>query len=116
MIRQEISIGGKNFRLNLTDQIIMQVNHLKSLYNTAYEDPESFRDVSSEISNTINEISKGVEPPASDNELDSVIQAIMEAVAKKSAEAEEASKAHKKGSKTPGGRRGRPAKKSKLKK
>jgi len=96
MIVQEVSVGGKKFRLNLTDQIIMHTKNLKSLYSVAYEDPESFDQVSSEISDAINEISKGVEPPASDSELDGVIQAILDAVGKKSAEVEDAKKAAKK--------------------
>ena len=96
MIVQEVSVGGKKFRLNLTDQIIMYTKNLKSLYSVTYEDPESFEQVSSEISDAINEISKGVEPPASDSELDGVIQAILDAVGKKSAEVEDAKKAAKK--------------------
>ena len=66
----------------------MQTKHLKSLYNTAYEDPQSFEELSSEISDTINQISEGADPRASDNELDDVIQAIMDAVEKKTAETE----------------------------
>ena len=50
MITKEIEIDGEKFRLVLTDQIINQVNNLKSLYNTAYDDPESFEQVSAEIS------------------------------------------------------------------
>jgi hypothetical protein len=42
MITKEIDINGEEFRVTLTDQIIGQVNNLKTLYNTAYEDPESF--------------------------------------------------------------------------
>ena len=41
MITKEIEINGVEFRLTLTDQVINQVNNLKSLYTTAYEDPES---------------------------------------------------------------------------
>ena len=49
--------------LYLTEQVIGHVNNLKNLYNAAYEDPESFDDVSTEISSTINEIASTVEPP-----------------------------------------------------
>ena len=42
MITKEIGISGEKFRVVLTEQIISQVNNLKSLYNTAYDDPESF--------------------------------------------------------------------------
>jgi len=74
MITQQIEVNGTEFRLILTDQVINQVNNLKSLYATAYEDPESFEQVSSEISSTINEIATAVEPAASDNDLDGLIQ------------------------------------------
>ena len=42
MIIKELEINGEKFQLTLTEQVINQVNNLKSLYNTAYEDPESF--------------------------------------------------------------------------
>ncbi len=61
MITKEIEIDGIKFRLTLSDQVINQVNNLKSLYATAYEDPESFEQVSSEISNTINQIAENTQ-------------------------------------------------------
>ena len=42
MSAKEIEVNGNDFRVVLTDQIINQVNNLKSLYSAAYEDPESF--------------------------------------------------------------------------
>ena len=111
MITKEIEVNGNTFRLTLTDQVINQVNNLKSLYAAAYEDPESFEQVSSEISATINEIATAVEPEASDSDLDGLIQEIIQVVENKAAEMEQElqnqSKADKK-SKT--------AKKSKSKK
>ena len=80
MSAKEIEVNGTDFRVTLTDQVINQVNSLKSLYNAAYEDPESFEDVSAEISNTINEIAGTVEPAAEDSDLDGLIQAIIKAV------------------------------------
>ena len=61
MITKQIEINGTEFRLTLTDQVINQVNNLKDLYSAAYEDPESFEQVSSEISTTIQEIATAVE-------------------------------------------------------
>jgi len=49
MITKLFEVNGTDFRITLTDQVINQVNSLKSLYNTTYEDPESFEEVSSEI-------------------------------------------------------------------
>ena len=92
MITKEIEIDGEKFLLKLTDQIINQVNNLKSLYNAAYEDPESFEQISAEISSTIQEISNAVEPKPSDNHLDNLIQQIIKTVDDKTQEVDKQSK------------------------
>ena len=89
MITKMIKINGAEFRLTLTDQVISHVNNLKNLYNAAYEDPESFEEVSAEISSTINEIATAVEPEASDGDLDGLIQEIIKVVDSKAAEMEQ---------------------------
>ena len=86
MITKEIQVSGITFRLTLTDPIISQVKNLKSLYNTAYEDPESFEQLSTEISSAIQEISTAVEPKADDTHLDGLIQEIIKTVDAKTAE------------------------------
>ncbi len=88
MSAKEIEVNGTDFRVVLTDQIINHVNSLKSLYSAAYEDPESFEQVSAEISSTINDIADAVEPRASDSELDGLIQEIIKVVDNKAAEIE----------------------------
>lgn len=88
MITKQIEVNGTSFRLTLTDQVISQVNNLKSLYSAAYEDPESFDQVSAEISSTINEIASAVEPHVSDSDLDGLIQEIIKVVDNKAAEVE----------------------------
>ena len=80
MITKDIDIEGEKFRVMLTEQIINHVNNLKSLYATAYEDPESFEQVSAEISSAIQEISKAVEPKPDDGHLDKLIQQIIKTV------------------------------------
>ena len=80
MITKEIEIDGEKFLLVLTDQIISQVNNLKSLYNAAYDDPESFEQVSAEISSIIQEISNAVEPKPGDSHLDNLIQQVIKIV------------------------------------
>jgi len=101
MITKEIQVNGITFRLTLTDHIISQVKNLKSLYNTAYEDPESFEQLSTEISNSIQEISTAIEPRADDAYLDVLIQKIIETVDDKTAELKKVSneKIEKKGTK-----------------
>lgn len=88
MIMKQIQVNGTDFRITLTDQVINQVNSLKSLYSTAYEDPESFEELSSEISSTINDIASSVEPRATDSDLDGLIQEIIKVVEDKAAEIE----------------------------
>ena len=91
MITKEININGEKFLLTLTDQIINQVNNLKTLYNVAYEDPESFEQVSAEISSTIQEISNAVEPKPGDSHLDNLIQQVIKIVDDKKAEVDKQS-------------------------
>ena len=86
MITKEIDINGEKFRLTLTEQIINQVNNLKSLYNTTYEDPESFEQVSAEISSIIQEVSNAVEPKPDDSHLDNLIQQVIKTVDDKTKE------------------------------
>jgi hypothetical protein len=88
MSAKQVDVNGTEYRIVLTDQVIGHVNNLKNLYNAAYEDPESFEDVSAEISNTINEIAGMVEPKTDDSDLDGLIQEIIKAVDNKAAEIE----------------------------
>jgi len=88
MSSKEFEVNGTDYKVVLTDQIIGHVNNLKNLYNVAYEDPESFEDVSAEISSTINEIASNVEPKAEDSDLDGLIQEIIKAVDSKAAQIE----------------------------
>jgi len=86
MSSKEFEVNGTDYKVVLTDQVIGQVNSLKDLYNAAYEDPESFEDVSAEISSTIKDIAGNVEPPAEDSDLDGLIQEIIKAVDNKASE------------------------------
>ena len=88
MITKEIEINGSKFNVTLTDQVINQVDNLKSLYATAAEDPESFEQVSSELSAAINQIASAVTPEISDGNLDGLIQQVFKAVDDKKSEVE----------------------------
>lgn len=88
MSSKEFDVNGTDYKIVLTEQVISHVNNLKNLYNAAYEDPESFEDISAEISNTINEIASTVEPEANDSDLDGLIQEIIKAVDSKAEEIE----------------------------
>ena len=88
MSAKQVDVNGTEYRIIITDQVIGHVNNLKNLYNVACEDPESFEDVSAEISTTINEIAGTVEPKAEDSDLDGLIQEIIQAVDNKAKEIE----------------------------
>ena len=70
----------KNLGLHSLIRSLGQVNNLKILYNTTYEDPESFEQVSAEISSIIQEISNSVEPKPDDGHLDNLIQQVIKIV------------------------------------
>ena len=92
MLTHEIEVNETKYTIVITDQIVNQVNNLKSLYNVAYEDPGSFEQVSAQISSAIQEITSSVTPTANDNHLDGLIQEIIKIVDNQAAEVEKQSK------------------------
>ena len=88
MSTKEFEVNGTGFRVILTDQIISQVNDLKSLYSANYDDPESFEQVGAETSSIINDIADSVEPRPSDNDLHELIEEIIKVVDDKAAQIE----------------------------
>ena len=92
MLTHEIEVNETKYTIVITDQIVNQVNNLKSLYNVAYEDPESFEQVSAQISSAIQEIASSVTPAANDNHLDGLIQEIIKIVDNQASEIEKQSK------------------------
>ena len=92
MLTHEIEVDETKYTIVITAQIVNQVNNLKSLYNVAYEDPESFEQVSAQISDAIQEITNSVKPTANDNNLDGLIQEIIKIVDNQSRETEKQSK------------------------
>ncbi len=92
MLTHEIQVNETKYSIIITDQIINQVNNLKSLYNAAYEDPESFEQVSAQISDAIQEITNSVKPTANDNHLVGLIQEIIKIVDNQAVQIEKQSK------------------------
>ena len=92
MLTHEIEVNETKYTIVITAQIVNQVNNLKSLYNVAYEDPESFEQVSAQISSAIQDITSSVTPTANDNHLDGLIQEIIKIIDNQAAEVEKQSK------------------------
>ena len=87
-LSQHLVIRNSLRLLLLINRLLNQVDNLKALYATAAEDPESFEQVSSEISSTINQIAAAVTPEISDGNLDGLIQEVFKAVDDKKSEVE----------------------------
>lgn len=86
MIVKEVEVNGSSYKFTLTSQVLSQVDKLKSLYGLAYDDPEAFEQISADIANTVSDIAVAIEPPASDNDLDGVIQEIIRTADNRKAE------------------------------
>ena len=80
VIVNEVTVNGSVYKFALTNQLISQVDSLKGLYASAYEDPEGFEEVSSRISDVISEIAESIEPQATGDDLDGVVQMIIKTV------------------------------------
>ena len=96
LIIRNVVVNGTEFRVTLTDQTIRQVGELKNLYAAAYEDPESFDQISSQTSALINSISSAAEPTVSDNNLDGFIQEVIAIIENRKAVVEELASESKK--------------------
>ena len=77
MIVNEVAVNGSVYKFALTNQLITQVESLKELYASVYEDPEGFEEISSRISEVVSEIADSIEPQASSDDLDGVVQMII---------------------------------------
>lgn len=84
MIRQTVKVNGRNYNIMLSEQTNMLATRLRKLYSASFGDVESFDQISSAISNTINELKRhSVNPEPRDEDLDGVIQALLKLFEKK---------------------------------
>ncbi len=89
MIIRDVVINGTEFRVALTDQTMRQVGDLKNLYAMSCEDPESFDQISSQISGIISSIAATAEPAVTDGDLDGFIQEVIKMVDSRTAAVDE---------------------------
>ncbi len=84
MITQTVKVNGRNYTIMLSDHTNMLATRLKKLYSASFDDVESFDQISSTISSTINELKRhSVNPEPRDEDLDGVIQALLKLFEKK---------------------------------
>ncbi len=84
MERHEIQIKGKKYTITLNDRTNLMIMRLRRLYSTSYRDVESFDEISTAISDTINELKKhAITPEPSDEDLDKIVQELFKLAEKR---------------------------------
>lgn len=76
MVTETIKVSGRSYKIVLNEQTSMLANRLRRLYSASYGDVESFDEISSAISNTINQLMQVIIPEPRDEDLDKVVQEI----------------------------------------
>ncbi len=85
MEKYEISIKGRRYTITFNDRTNLLILRLRRLYSESYKDVESFDEISSAISDTINELKKhAITPVPNDDDLDKIIKEIFKLADKKS--------------------------------
>lgn len=81
---KNITVNNRQYTIALNDQTQLNAMKLRRLYHQSYSDMDSFDEVSSEISNTINNLlKKSVTPDVLEEDMDGAIQQILKMYEKK---------------------------------
>ena len=84
MEEKKIKVNNREYNVTLTDQTQLNAMKLKRLYQQSYTDMDSFDEVSTEISSTINNLLKrSVSPDVLEEDMDGAIQQILKMYEKK---------------------------------
>ncbi len=85
MVTETIKVNDRNYKIVLNEQTTMLAGRLKQLYSASYGDVESFDEISSAISNTINQLRQIIMPEPRDEDLDGIIQGLFKIFERKTA-------------------------------
>jgi hypothetical protein len=78
MIKEKIKVNSRSYSVSLNEQTQMYAMKLRRLYQQSYSDMDSFDEVSSEISSTINNLLKhAVSPEVREDDMDGVINQLL---------------------------------------
>jgi hypothetical protein len=84
MEEKKIKVNNREYSVILNDQTQLNAMKLKRLYQQSYSDMDSFDEVSTEISSTINNLLKrSVSPEILEEDMDGAIQQILKMYEKK---------------------------------
>jgi hypothetical protein len=83
MNKDKIEVNNHLYSVALNEQTQMYARKLRGLYQQGYSDVDSFDEVSSEISNTVNNLLKrSVSPEVREEDMDGVVQHLLKVVDK----------------------------------
>jgi hypothetical protein len=78
MIKEKIKVNNHNYNVTMNEQTQMYAMKLRRLYQQSYSDMDSFGEVSTEISSTVNNLLKhAVTPEVKEDDMDGVIQQLL---------------------------------------
>ncbi len=84
MEEKKIKVNNRDYSISLNDQTQLNAMKLKRLYQQSYNDMDSFDEVSTEISSTINNLLKrSISPDILEEDMDGAIQQILKMYEKK---------------------------------
>jgi hypothetical protein len=85
MIKEKIKVNSNTYSVTLNEQTQMYATRLRTLYQQSYSDMDSFDEVSSEISRTVNNLLKhALSPEVKEDDMDGVIQKVLKMIEKPS--------------------------------
>jgi hypothetical protein len=83
MNKDEIKVNNHTYSVALNEQTQMYTRKLRGLYQQGYSDVDSFDEISSEISNTVNNLLKrSVSPEVREEDMNGVVQHLLKGVDK----------------------------------
>ena len=78
MIKEKIKVNNHIYNVTMNEQTQMYAMRLRGLYQQSYTDMDSFDEVSSEISTTVNNLLKhALSPEVKEDDMDGVIQQLL---------------------------------------
>jgi hypothetical protein len=81
MIKEKIKVNSNTYSVTLNEQTQMYATKLRLLYQQSYSDMDSFDEVSSEISTTVNNLLKhALSPEVKEDDMDGVIQKVLKMI------------------------------------
>ena len=79
MGKEEIIVNNNVYKVTINDQTRMYAMKLNRLYQQGFSDVDSFDEISSEISNTINNLLKqGLSPEVREEDMDGAVKQLLQ--------------------------------------